>query len=429
MRCASRSLSAIFPETYSIDVEGSLPDLVFFSILIVLGLIVLSRRKVNWTELFSSNAWILLLYALMLVSVLWSDTPVISLKRWIRIAGDLINVLVVLTEEDPLRAITTIFRRCFILLIPLSIALAKYFPDIGRLQSKTWEEPDMWIGVATHKNALAQLSLLSGFYFIWDLSKNRDKRNKLINILYLLMTLYLLNGGGTSRSVTCIVLLVIALAIYALILRYKHTPARIRSVVLGAILIGISLLFIDKVVLDGAVFNSIIEMQGRDPSLTGRTELWRDVIALGMKRQLLGYGFGGFWTPQRTDYFKNLHPWGPQQAHDGYIEIFINVGWVGLIIFILVAFAALTGALRQCKSDFEYGLFRLILLIVALIHNYSESGFIRPTHLIWFVFLLMAVNLCYVKHDERFIYSSGKKFLIINSPKDGYLGPSVLHEQ
>jgi hypothetical protein len=41
----------------------------------------------------------------------------------------------------------------------------------------------------------------------------------------------------------------------------------------------------------------------------------------------------------------------------------------------------------------------------------------------------MAVNLCYVKHDERFIYSSGKKFLIINSPKDGYLGPSVLHEQ
>ena len=90
MRCASRSLSAIFPETYSIDVEGSLPDLVFFSILIVLGLIVLSRRKVNWTELFSSNAWILLLYALMLVSVLWSDTPVISLKRWIRIAGDLI---------------------------------------------------------------------------------------------------------------------------------------------------------------------------------------------------------------------------------------------------------------------------------------------------------------------------------------------------
>ncbi|MCG2777803.1 MAG: hypothetical protein L6406_19215, partial [Desulfobacterales bacterium] len=100
--------------------------------------------------------------------------------------------------------------------------------------------------------------------------------------------------------------------------------------------------------------------------------------------------------PAIGEYLKETHIWGPGQAHNGYIDIFLNLGLVGLLLFGFVIISALRGALRQCRLDFEYGRVRLILLVLALIHNYTESSFARPTHLIWFIFLLVAVNVWHV---------------------------------
>jgi exopolysaccharide production protein ExoQ len=156
-----------------------------------------------------------------------------------------------------------------------------------------------------------------------------------------------------------------------------------------------ALLFIDKTLFDSSLVDSALALEGRDTSLTGRTDLWTDVIALGSKRPIVGYGFGGFWTEARAAYLKEIYIWGPLQSHNGYIEIFVNLGLIGLVLFGFVSIGAFKGAFRQCSLYFDYGLFRIILLIVVMIHNYSEAGFVRPTHLIWFTFLLMAVNVWY----------------------------------
>lgn len=395
MRCASRSLSVWLPGADP-DTENSLPDLIFLSALILMGVTVLSRRRINWSTMVSGNSWLFILYAYLLVSVVWSDITEISLKRWIRTSGDLIMVLVILTESNPLEALTTVFRRCFILLIPLSLVFCKYFPDIGKLQSKNFE-PDMWIGVATHKNTLAPLVLLSAFYYVWDLVENSDKCNRLITMVYILMSIYLLNGNGYNRSATCIMLFLVALSLYAFLLQYKENPKRLGVVVTGSIFAVGSLLFLDQAVLDGSFKNLVFEVQGRDPTLTGRSLLWQDLIALGLNKPILGYGFGGFWTPDRVAYLKGLHPWGPGEAHNGYIEIFIVSGIIGLMLFGLVVIMAMKGAFQQCFLYFKYGLFRTIFIIIVLLQNYSESGFFRPTHLMWFIFLLMAVNVSYTQ--------------------------------
>ena len=394
MRCASRSLSSWLPGAEA-DAESSLPDLIFLSALIVMGITVLSRRRINWSSMVSGNSWLVILFAYILISVVWSDITEISLKRWIRTSGDLIMVLVILTESNPLEGITTVFRRCFILLIPLSIVFCKYFPNIGKLEGKF--EPDMWIGVATHKNTLGPLILLSCFYYIWDLVENSNKCNRLINIVYILMSIYLLNGNGYNRSATSILLLLVALSLYVFLRRYKKNPKRLRVVVTCSIIAVCTIFITDQVVLDSALKNSLIEMQGRDPTLTGRSLLWHDLFVLGMKKPTLGYGFAGFWTPDRMAYLKGLHPWGPGESHNGYIEIFITTGIIGLILFGFVVISAMKGALQQCILHFEYGLLRTIFLIVVLVQNYSESAFLRPTHFIWFLFLLMAVNVPYTQ--------------------------------
>jgi O-antigen ligase len=110
-------------------------------------------------------------------------------------------------------------------------------------------------------------------------------------------------------------------------------------------------------------------------------------------------------------YLKELHPWGPGESHNGYIEVFITSGIIGTILFGIVVITAIKGTFQQSTLHFDYGLFRLIFLIIVLVHNYSEAGFFRPTHLMWFLFLLMAVNVSYVQHrtPETRIASSQAK--------------------
>ena len=70
-------------------------------------------------------------------------------------------------------------------------------------------------------------------------------------------------------------------------------------------------------------------MLGRDPSLTDRTAVWADVLAL-QNRPMLGYGFESFWLGDRLMVLWNKWWWRPTQAHNGYIETYLNLGLVGL---------------------------------------------------------------------------------------------------
>ena len=85
------------------------------------------------------------------LSVLWSDFPFITFKRWFRDLGNYLAILVVLSDPRPLEAIRALLRRLSYLLIPLSILLVKYYPN-GREYS-IWTGPDC-SGATTSKNML-----------------------------------------------------------------------------------------------------------------------------------------------------------------------------------------------------------------------------------------------------------------------------------
>ncbi|MBN1364108.1 MAG: O-antigen ligase family protein [Syntrophaceae bacterium] len=408
MRCASRSLTYwLYPAGYYADIEGSIHDRIFFIILITAGLIILSRRRVKWNEILTDNSWLFIFFAYMALSAFWSDNIWISLKRWIRAFGDLMMVLIVLTETNQLQAIAKLYRKCFILLLPLSVVLIKYFPHIGRFPSKNWA-PDMWIGVATHKNTLGQLALLAAMYFLWSFLNNRDKGRRVIDLVYLMITAYLLNGGGGSRSTTCIVIIFLLVAFYAIVERMKIEPGKIWVLLTTIVVVFFTFNFLSDVLLKSSVYNIFIESLGKDGTLAGRTDLWKDLMQLGMLHPILGAGFGGFWTPEMAAYLKEIHSWGPGQAHSGYIEIFINLGVVGIVLFILIVFSSLRRTIKQMTVNHDFGLVRLILLLATLLHNYSESGFTRPTHLMWFTFILAVVSVSNGSPSKTLLFRRSK---------------------
>ncbi len=130
---ASRMVSQWFgvaPAMESPDqyLEGSPLDRLILTGLLAAGLMVLVARGQRAGMFLRANGPILLFFLYGAVSVLWSDYPDVAFKRWTKAVGDIVMVLVVLTDPDPSAAVKRLLARTGFLLIPLSVLFVKYYP-------------------------------------------------------------------------------------------------------------------------------------------------------------------------------------------------------------------------------------------------------------------------------------------------------------
>ena len=94
--------------------------------------IVLAQRSAKVSALFRENRLLLLFLGYMTLSILWSDDISSASIRWFRAVGDVTMALLVLTEPNPFVALLCVLRRAIVVLIPVSLVLCMYFPDLGR---------------------------------------------------------------------------------------------------------------------------------------------------------------------------------------------------------------------------------------------------------------------------------------------------------
>ena len=88
----------------------------------------------------------------------------------------------------------------------------------------------------------------------------------------------------------------------------------------------------------------VVEALGRNTTLTGRTEIWDDLFRMDFS-PWVGTGFESFWLGERADYMANRYYFHPNQAHNGYIEMYVNLGLIG-VGFLVLLMASGTGKLR-----------------------------------------------------------------------------------
>src|SRR5690349_17477313 len=168
--CLSRSLSEWLGLYSSADVansyvEGSPIDAAVFEVLEVLALIVLFIRRDKVVPVLRNSWAVVLFFSYAGLSILWSDYSFVTLKHWIKGIGDLMMILIVLTEPSVSAAIERVFTRLGFLLLPLSVLFIKYYPELGRRLTLSWTmEP---VGVATQKNGLGELCDVLGLVLLW----------------------------------------------------------------------------------------------------------------------------------------------------------------------------------------------------------------------------------------------------------------------
>ena len=372
----------------SSTMEGSPLDALFYFVLIIAAFVVLSRRGLNWSLVISQNWPVFLFYGYLLISVLWANSTPVSFKRWVKEFGNIVILLVILTEENPQQALRAVFVRCAYLLLPLSVIFIRWFPSLGRFYSSHGGGGE-FVGVTTQKNNLGALVLVCGLIVLWDwleLRREQEPSRKMrtqkwIHGGLLLMGLYLFYMCNSVTSMVCFG--VGAVIIAATRLRFLRQRLRL----LGVLVLAAALSFWAFDQMFG-LKEEVIEGLGRDMTFTGRTDVWRELLNLKTD-PMFGVGFMSFWDDMQ--YRSKLPNWVAFSAHNGYVEEYITGGWVGIFLLVLMLIAVGFRINKRLMWDGDYGIVRFAIFPVTLIANFSESYFAYMSP-IGFLFLLAAIG-------------------------------------
>jgi O-antigen ligase len=389
----SRPVSLWFsPGTLYQSGEGSPVDATIYLLLICAAGIVLWKRQIPWSELFARNRILVLLLLYMAVSVLWTDVPFTSFKRFIKMIGMPAMGLVVLTEPDAVAALKTIARRSAYVLIPLSETLNKYFFSLA-VTFDNWTGTMMVSGVSESKNMFGQMCFIESLLLIWILLQKGEqeparlrKTQFMLDASILMLAIYLLRKAHSATSLVCLI------AGVAVLLGGNLRLVRWRIATWLAV--GVAIFAILEFVV-GGIFGSFTAALGRDPTLTNRTDIWQELWAL-RGNLFVGTGFEGFWTGER--FLAILQLRRINEAHNGYLEVFLNLGAIGLALWLLVIAAAYRNCRRLIVNNYRFGQIGMTLFTVFLTYNCTESG-IRGLSFILFFFFLVAIDA--VGRDRR----------------------------
>jgi len=385
--------------------EGSPLDRSVFLALIVAGLAVLWKRRISWSQLFRNNIALTLFVLYCGISIVWSDFPFVAFKRWTKGFGDPIMMLIILTEREPIKAAQFVFKTFLYILIPLSILLIKYYPHLGRGFSE-WTGAPWNTGVTTNKNMLGFVLMVSGLFLVWRLFARWGGEGKPgkwlddvgIPILLLGMVGWLFK---MADSMTSLMGFILAILVYVG-LGLGNVRAHVGSYGIAGILIFLTM----QVTFD--ITGVLIEGAGRNSTLTGRTELW-DVVLHMDPRPMFGHGFESFWLGDRLNELQTMYYFKPNQAHNGYIEMYLNLGWIGLLFLagvVVSCFVKLREMLTSGSGMTErvlFGRFGMAFLAAFVVYNYTEAAF-KSLHFLFVIFLLFMIK--YPEPLQRIAQSS-----------------------
>lgn len=354
--------------------------------LIVAAIFVLSRRKFKWVELLKKNKAVFAVYGFLLLSMAWSPLPASTFKRLFKDFGCILTGLVILTELNPAEAVRAVFVRVSYLLFPLSLVFIKYFPDIGRRSSRAGET--MFVGVTTQKNSLGLIVFILSIMLLWDLTeiykgeKRRGKKMQMvIRVVMVLLGMWLLKTCDSQTSMLC-------LAIGGGILWGTQRLLQMRNG--RRVLIGILTGLITLVVLDKTLnlSDTVIRALGRDPNLTGRTEIWK--LVLDQKTDpIRGEGFYVFWdSPKGKAVIASFMQ--INSAHNGYLDLYMDGGLIGCSLLVLVLLVGGRRVINRLFAGDPLGKVALAFWFLAILYNFSESSFFR-LDVLWFTLLLLII--------------------------------------
>jgi exopolysaccharide production protein ExoQ len=364
--------------------EGSPLDACVYLSLIAAGTYVLHTRRVQLFEIIRNNQWLTIFFVYCFLAIFWSDFPFVSFKRWIKVIGHPVMALIILTEPDVIEALMTLMKRCAYIIVSVSIAFIRYFPQWGRGFDQ-WSGAAMNTGISTNKNALGCDCLILGFFFVWyflqvkQMEQGRAKRHELfLAVTFLAAIWWLLSLAQSSTSSVSLVLSASILWVLGL----RSINKRLIGTYLVVAVIAI-------VIAQGVfgVYEHFLHFLHKNPTLTDRTLLWQELLKFDIN-PLFGTGFESFFLGRRLQALQAKLWWAPNEAHNGYLETYLNLGLLGLFLFVGLLAVIYAKARAALFENFEIGRFRFALLFAIIVYNWTEAAVKNISPMFFLLFII-----------------------------------------
>jgi exopolysaccharide production protein ExoQ len=351
-------------------------SLILVGYLILIPIILLQPQRVFRMVLQSPHLWLLVLLAF--ISIFWSGVPDLTLRRS---AAVLLTSLygVTLAVRFSLDEILELLGWVLGLCMLLSLFFILLIPDWG---IDLYQGDYVWRGIFAHKNGLGNRAVLTVLVLLTLLRRKGDHPYKVwLWRIGIGLAVVLLMG---SQSATALVLFG-ALIAGAVLLLLLYRLRRSWQVVLPTIFILMGL---------GAIVliennETILAFFGRGATLTGRIPLWLNILPLAMERFWLGYGFSSFWLGWEgpSAQIWAVSGWQPGYSHNGFLDLWLNLGMVGVILAIVLLLDLFIYSLLLYIRKNSDAQFWILFLVVIIMLNMVEGALLR-TNSIWWVLLV-----------------------------------------
>jgi O-antigen ligase len=345
-------------------------------------MVLVARRFSSVLALSRRMNLVLAFPALAILSCVWSAEPLQSV-----VSG---GTLLIFTVFVIYVADRFSFQRQFELIIlvgaialPLSIALALLVPSVGTSEAG-------WRGILSPKQNCAAVSTL---WLITALHwKCSGIYQKLFRATYIVMCGVLII---MAQSRTGWALALVAVFLWGAIWLLQRMPA---TQALAVFLLGLA-------GAAGVAYGihlsapTILAAVGKDSTLSQRTIIWTAAWQAASQHPILGYGFAAFWRglygPSQSVVL--IAGWGLQQAQDGFLDVWLGIGVVGVAMIALMTAKAIRNAARSFFSDGNRAYVRwcIVVIVCTLLYNIGEST-IGLFNMTWFLFLLACIGLSQV---------------------------------
>jgi exopolysaccharide production protein ExoQ len=355
--------------------------LVAYSACMVLVLATFPRIS----KVLAQNPLLTTLPVLAIASTLWSQFPSQSLFAGIYLALN-VGFAIYLMVRFELYEQLQLFVVLGWIVTGASILAAVLVPGYGTAQADIGYFGS-WIGLFPHKNAcsVTMAFLLSPAFYM----RPASARQKVARLAFIILTLSLILMSQSRTGWMVTVALLAYVGVTKGILRLTKKDSAVLVLSLGMGLTVVAMLFV-------RYYSEIMRLMGKDATLTGRTALWEFTLISIMKAPILGYGFQAFWRGlqgEAANITLNVH-WSAIEAHDGYLDVCVGLGALGLGLIICTVLKAYRDGYVCYRNDRLKNVeWYLAIIWVTLISNISETRLMLPHDLVWIMYVMACVGL------------------------------------
>lgn len=329
---------------------------------------------------FDSTTYFVFL-AYVCVGMLWSDFPSKVAVNLVHYIGVLLScICLVVHFRANLEGLLYFLLKLLGFLVVLNVLGSFFFPAVG-----IHEITGRWQGFTGNPNTFGPLCL-SAIWASLSFWKISHVKQYVIPLVVIVFSVVGLIGCFSATSIALTFGVIILLYGAEWILSSKGGVKWGRALLVTFMMLSVFLALFAFMpnLLD---WNILLSSMGRDATLTGRTELWGYAIQLFGLKPFLGWSFDSLMSA--TVIAGKEFDFTYFQFHNGYLDVLVKGGIIGLLIVCALYFSILTRVFRLVRKNRDAFAIFTSYVFVILLHNITEASFAREMHFFWLMSCLI----------------------------------------